>query len=449
MNPTVATCLCIFFIIAAFYVDCKKGRPFFSSILIPIIWISLVGSRPIGSWANMELMVVSISDLEIGSLYDRVVFSFLIVMGLIVFLKREIHWIELIDKNRWLFLFLLYATLSVIWSDFFWIAFKRWTRLFGSIIMVLIVLTEPDPVESTNAILKRTAFFLIPISVLFVKYYRTIGVGYNEWTGEEFAIGITTDKNALGRLCMVSGMVFIWDAATSWRNRALLADKRTLLLDAAMLFFVFWLLKNAKSATSMLTLIIGICMIVALNFPSVKRNIKHANKIFLIVLVILFVLEVSFDLSEAIIYALGRDATLTERTILWKDILSMDLDPFMGAGFGSFWLGERLKTLWANNWAGFGESHNGYMEIYLDLGMIGLFLFGGVILSGYNKVIKQLENRFDTARFQLALFVAILFYNITESGFRESSLIWYLFLLIVIDYDQKENKGEEKLKSEI
>jgi exopolysaccharide production protein ExoQ len=449
MNPTVAICLCIFFIVAAFYVDCKKGRPFFSSILIPIIWISIVGSRPIGSWAYMELMPVSISDIEIGSLYDRMVLSFLIVMGIIVLLKREIHWIRLIDKNRWFFLFLLYATLSVIWSDYFWIAFKRWNRLIGSFMMVLIVLTEPDPAESTITFLKRSAFILIPLSVLVIKYYRSFGVGYNVWTGEEYIVGITTDKNALGRLCMGYGLVFIWDFATSWRNRPLLADKKQLLLDVAMLVLIFWLLKNGKSATSILTFIIGICTIVSLNFHFFRRNIKHAQKIFLVVLVILFVLEASFELSETIIYALGRDVTLTERTILWKDLLSIDINPFMGVGFGSFWLGERLQALWANNWVGFGEAHNGYFEIYLDLGLIGLFLFVGVIFSGYNKVIKRLMDKFDYARFQLGLFVAILFYNITESGFRESSLIWYLLLLIVIDYDQKENKGKEKLQSEI
>ena len=46
-------------------------------------------------------------------------------------------------------------------------------------------------------------------------------------------------------------------------------------------------------------------------------------------------------------------------------------NPLLGAGFENFWVGERQVTLGG---LGGNQAHNGYLEIYLNLGWVGILL---------------------------------------------------------------------------
>jgi exopolysaccharide production protein ExoQ len=41
--------------------------------------------------------------------------------------------------------------------------------------MALVLLTEPDPEEALVRMMKRSAYVLLPVSVLFIKYYPELG----------------------------------------------------------------------------------------------------------------------------------------------------------------------------------------------------------------------------------------------------------------------------------
>ena len=84
---------------------------------------------------------------------------------------------------------------------------------------------------------------------------------------------------------------------------------------------------------------------------------------------------------------MGRNPTLTDRTEVWSVILNQAGNPWVGTGFESFWLGPRLDRIWSiYSWHP-GEAHNGYIEIYLNLGWTGLVLLAVVIATGYRTVI--------------------------------------------------------------
>ena len=68
--------------------------------------------------------------------------------------------------------------------------------------------------------------------------------------------------------------------------------------------------------------------------------------------------------------------------VIWTDLLAYPINPVLGAGFESFWLGERLEVLWKNG-GGRQMARNGYIEIYLNLGLVGLVMLGGWIKSGF------------------------------------------------------------------
>jgi hypothetical protein len=77
---------------------------------------------------------------------------------------------------------------------------------------------------------------------------------------------------------------------------------------------------------------------------------------------------------------------------------------------------------------GINEAHNGYLEVYLNLGVIGLFLLLGFLIASYRDICKKLKPFSSVASLALALWTIILFYSVTEAGFR-SGLLWLTFLL--------------------
>ena len=125
---------------------------------------------------------VSINSIEDGSPIDRIIFFLLIAASVYILRKRQLSWSLLFQNNVALTLFLGYCAVSILWSDFPLIAFKRWIKVLGHPLMVLLLLTEREPVKAVETVIKRCAYVLVPLSILFIKYYPDIGRGYDRWT---------------------------------------------------------------------------------------------------------------------------------------------------------------------------------------------------------------------------------------------------------------------------
>ena len=134
---------------------------------------------------------------------------------------------------------------------------------------------------------------------------------------------------------------------------------------------VLWLLWMAGSMTSTSCFVMAGALMLATSLGMVARRpwLVHAM-VFAILAVSVGTLFL--DLGSGIPYSIGRDPTLTGRTEIWRLVLGMAGNPLLGTGFESFWLGKRLEKMWSLYWWHPRESHNGYLEIYLSLGWLGL-----------------------------------------------------------------------------
>lgn len=299
--------------------------------------------------------------------------------------------------------------------------------------MILIVLTDTYPVEAVKTLIRRCAYVLIPLSILYIKYFPNLGKGYDPWTGEAFYQGVTTSKNMLGQLCLVTGFLLFWSMLAMWHKRDLFFDKKEMLINLLFFAMILWLFNKADSSTSLMCLIIGISFLIVIRLPIIRRNVESIGIYLLITVFIYWILESTIGITRILIESLGRNVTLTDRTYIWKVLLGMGTNPWIGTGYESFWLGDRLTRLWANSLTRINEAHNGYLEIYLNQGLIGLFLFLMVIVVTYRNIKRELMFDFEFGRFRMGFFVISLFYNITEAGFRGLSLIWFIFLLIAVE----------------
>src|SRR4029077_16324715 len=103
-----------------------------------------------------------------------------------------------------------YCLLSVCWSDYPVVAFKRWIKATGDIAMILIVLTDEQPIAALRRLFSRVGFVLVPLSLLFIKYYPMLGRRYDPWTGFQMNTGVTFDKNMLGVITFVLLLGAVW-----------------------------------------------------------------------------------------------------------------------------------------------------------------------------------------------------------------------------------------------
>jgi exopolysaccharide production protein ExoQ len=150
--------------------------------------------------------------------------------------------------------------------------------------------------------------------------------------------------------------------------------------------------------------------------------------------VLLVVAQVTFDIFGAVVELSGHGSTIEGRAELWQELLKVPINPVLGTGFESFWLGKRLTDLWALHWWHPTEAHNGYLETYLNLGVLGLGMMILLLIATFIRCKNDIVHRFEWGRFRIAVLMAVILYNWTEAAFKGLSALWFVFYIIAMEY---------------
>ncbi len=241
--------------------------------------------------------------------------------------------------------------------------------------------------------------------------------------------GIFGEKNTLGRfatLALIVGASSYGDARSEGRVWHLWVPVTILAV----------LLVMSKSATAVL-----VAVILALLWPLFRalrgnRTLLVSALIF-VALVGLGISAFFIEVSDTIFNSLGRDATLTGRTRLWELVLEKILErPLLGYGFGSFWLG--LNGPSADVWELLGfatpHSHNGLLDLMLNIGGLGTGLFLIGFCDGLFKAIRRMRVGTQSVDvWPIAFLSFMVLYNVTESSILyQNSIYWVMYVSILM-----------------
>src|SRR6266542_3112150 len=289
--PIVALFLTVAFVVFLFRRDIRERPDVTSALWVPLIWFLIICSRQVSEWLNTFGLHAGAITLEEGSPLDRCIYLGLIAAGTYVLSKRHVQVSEIIRQNQWLTIFFIYCFLAIFWSDFPFVAFKRWIKVLGHPIMALIVLTEPDPLEALTRLMKRCAYVIVPVSILFIKYYPELGRGFDHWTGAPSNNGITTNKNTLGVDCLILGFFFFWHLLQTRSLERGKLRRNELFLTGGFLLAIWWLFSMAHSSTALVSFFDGVLgfLILGLRFVD-KRFIGTYVVIGVVGLLLLIVL---------------------------------------------------------------------------------------------------------------------------------------------------------------
>jgi O-antigen ligase len=281
------------------------------------------------------------------------------------------------------------------------------------------------------------------MSITIIKYFPHLGTKWNK-TGTGFSwTGVCTHKNTLGVALSWCILFFIW----KW---VILKDYKGIRLDIFLLSIASYIMFNPLvkgSSTSILSLFVGILFIYL-----IRRFINHINSFMFIVYAIFasyflsdFVLTTFSNTSIIEVVALqsGRDLTFTGRTDIWKGVLSEASDhPIAGTGYGAFWTGNRLARLYTMPGIyGVKQAHNGYIETYANLGILGLII---LILLCYTSLRSRVNNLKNNYYFN-SISVAVIIITIVSEFFEgmilaPNSLKWLTFLIFTTVVNKPHNQ---------
>ncbi len=435
MTSAIALLLCTIFVFFLLRIDRKQFPDASIYLWVPTVWILITFSKPLGVWFQSGG-----STMEEGSALDRIVLSALLCLGIITLVKRKFNWSNAIRENIWLILLLSYCFISCLWSDIPFISFKRSIRDLTAITMAFLVASETEPKKSLESIFRRTIYILIPFSYLLINYYGQYGRMYLHHDGALMWVGVTLHKNQLCQLCLFSVFFLIWANIKRFQEKGEIASRYHTYLDVIILILTFWIMIGPQhsffySATSTVSLIVGLLVFIWIYRQTMKTGASSNQKIVFLILRTLIIFVIIYGTVTPFLGKLsiidfasfvGRDQTLTGRTEIWERLVPAAMSrPFFGYGNGGFW------TTGTREMYAIMSSHNGYLEVILELGFVGLTLYAIFFLSIIRKAILIMNQDFYWGSYLTCFLFMVVVHNITEVSMSSLSGVILTVLLFV------------------
>ncbi len=432
MSPSLASLLFVIGIAGLFYLNREKSVRTSKALWIPVIWFWIIGSRSVPSWFGLTPTDAADAMMD-GSPIDGAIYEVLLASGLAVLVFRGYRCVSLLKANWTILCYYSYCLISVVWSDYPDASARKWVKATGDVVMALVILTDFRPGAALRKLFSSVGFVLIPASTLLIKYYPYLGRDYDRWTGAQSDVGVCTHKNILGVTTYILALGALWQVIRLLKDSRLPNRSRQLLAQCTLLAFALWNLFTANSVTSESCFILGAFVMVVTSLRRFQRR-PAAVSAFILTLVLVGGLVKITGADAEIYHALGRRPDLTGRANdIWPLIIPMAPNVLVGAGFESFWLGPRLLRVW-NALPGLyvTEAHNGYKEMYLNQGAIGIMLLLLILITGYRRSIAAFRINPSFAGLLLAYVLSAALYSYTEAGFRSLDYAWSFLILATI-----------------
>jgi len=368
----------------------------------------------------------STNDFEYGGIKVLLwLINYLVTAGLFV-----LNWdvvkdrlLVIVSSNYFYWVFLMFIMLSTIWSEKPDETLKASIGLIGTIMFGVYIVCRYELKEQINLLV---LFFsiVVALSALFVLIPR-YGLEHGKHAGA--LRGIYSHKNIFGPIITLSCTTFLVYLKTSF------CSNKTL----AYLGFLtsFAMVVASRSSSSLVYVILLIFLVYAIEVVRLRGKLfawslmSFAGLYFLIT-------TWRETIFNYVLNLLGKDPTLTGRVDIW-DIVVQKIQErlWLGYGFDGFWHGEHGESLYviqAARW-NLPNSHNGYLDLTLGIGIIGVALLMLVIWISFVKGLAILRTNFSWPHtWALIYFFYLLMINASESSLAAQNSFQTIMMTIAI-----------------
>ena len=327
--------------------------------------------------------------------------------------------IRLIKLEPTVFLFAALALTSFLWS-----ADPNTTMRRGIIFMAVTLfagyLIIRFPLSEIIEIFAWTFVASAAVNLFFVLALPTYGIDDEGlWTG------VFRQKNGLGYVAALAVPTLLIAARIH-------KPQRLIFYSAAALQLL--LLIRSDSKTMLVVGVLATLLLPLYNGLRASRTLKGAV---LVTLIASSVFSVAIATANVAVLAdwLNKDVTLTGRLPFWQELLPIVADRlWLGYGFAAAFGGffSPVHDAWMyNQWA--GDAHNAYLQILLELGVVGLMLFIISFARALWRALPVISTAPGAAPlWPLVILTQTMISSVTESGLQSDSMGWTFYLVAVL-----------------
>lgn len=381
--------------------------------------------------ATMFVYLFPDTSVLLGPAWIEILLWFIVCVVLLHDLRRERQLGKLFvlwHKNWMLICFILFALVSASWSvDATVTLFRSIELIFATIAASVIGVRH-----RVEYILEVLFWFGALLLILtFASVFGAPKMAIMDWAPYNGAWrGVYWNRNHLASIFSLLNALFLLRLIIGGlrQNSRALLDMVFYLLSLVVLYF-------ANSATGfILAVILNGCVICFWLWLKVAERMKARHYYMIAGFSIAGVVLVFANL-DTIFGLFGRSTSLTGRVPLWNAILNhaVSLHPWLGRGFGASWNVEafRIEIMQAAGWVSQPLiADNGYLEILLHLGMLGLLMFLLVFCTMFiHSLYHGLKQKTLIGFYPLLVVVYALIANLTFSLFAETEVfVWFLLV---------------------
>jgi len=345
----------------------------------------------------------------------------------VTFLLLAVRWkktLGTIYSNKFLWILIGIIGFSYFWSinpsqTLRFAVYAIGTTGFG--LYIATRYTLPEQLE----LLAWTYGLLLTLSILFAVGIPSYGLmsGVHEGAFR----GVFTHKNQYGAFMAPGGVVFLLNAFQGKKH--------------TWIYWCFLILTCATMVLSQSTTAIG-TFAVMLMLCIVYRVFRWRYEVMISAILAVTMVGLAgliyiagYVGSDSLFDLVGKDVTLSGRTDIWTYVWDqIQLRPWFGYGLAAFWngydgpsgyvqLAMRIAVIYA---------HNGFLDIWLSLGLVGLSVFVVGFLSTTIQSLTLLRKTNTPEGFWPLLFLTyILLSNLTEGTISNmNSSFWALYTAV-------------------
>jgi exopolysaccharide production protein ExoQ len=347
-------------------------------------------------------------DATEGDTQIQIILVVLYLAVAVLALSEFRHTMESIRRTPAIVGLLLLALASPLWAEMPDLVFRRAMALAGTCLFGIVLAARFSFLEQLK-MLRWVLRFAAVLSVTIV----ILGHGVIASNGGESVRGVFNHKNRLGA-AMALALLVEWyiPEQARWLK----------VIKSISLGLVASLLLYSNSMTSVVT--VAVTLLIMWAFRTIYHRYKLLVPVLFPILLFAGLLFGAMGVSVgSLTESMGRSSDLTGRTELWGSIATMILDrPILGFGFSGFWEGASTEASVVENNIGWSPSysHNGYLEITLSLGLVGLFLFLWILRTGLRRALLYAENPRSTLDLWPLAFLVLF----TIHNFAECTILW-------------------------
>ncbi|MEN8908005.1 MAG: O-antigen ligase family protein [Clostridiales bacterium] len=347
----------------------------------------------------------------------------------LLFYRKYIFFHLFKDKALWAIILMTYF--SIYWSSNSSLTFRRavaitLTHLFGIYIGCTFTWSK------ILKILQIVFGISSSLSIVFVIFLPSIS---KDETFKTAFRGVYLHKNSLGIFMAISIVIWLISSLDSITKLYKKNDSRNFKFVLINVFFfilslILLLLSQSKTSFMVLLITISIAFIFKLILHK-KHTLSFFNILFFSILATIILFSRNYDYILSI---LGKESTLTGRIPLWTLVWSFFLEkPFIGHGFSSFWSTNNGGAYYISDVLFTSpNAHNGYLDILINLGIVGILLF---FISFRKNIILSISfikaNSYYLSFIPFCLFIYLIIYNFTESFLLvQNSFAWIIFVTL-------------------